>query len=143
MKSINVKVLMGHSIGVEDSYYRPQEKDISEDYKKAIPSLTISGNRETNQAQSYQELQDLRTQLEQYKHMVESQTQDMTTMREDMNNIMFEVLWKVKQNDGRVGNDRTVLDENRHFTIYEDYTDGRSTKSRSVSIPIDGVKIDE
>jgi hypothetical protein len=42
MKSINVKVLMGHSIGVEDSYYRPQEQDISEDYKKAIPSLTVA-----------------------------------------------------------------------------------------------------
>jgi hypothetical protein len=52
MRSINVKVLMGHSIGVEDSYYRPQERDISEDYKKAIPSLTISEKRETIQAQS-------------------------------------------------------------------------------------------
>jgi integrase len=40
MRSINVKTLMGQSIGVEDSYYRPQERDISEDYKKAIPSLT-------------------------------------------------------------------------------------------------------
>ena len=50
MRSINVKVLMGHSIGVEDSYYRPQERDISEDYKKAIPSLTISENREAIQA---------------------------------------------------------------------------------------------
>jgi hypothetical protein len=46
MKSINVKMLMGHSIGVEDSYYRPQERDISEDYKKAIPSLTVCEKRE-------------------------------------------------------------------------------------------------
>jgi integrase len=35
MKSINVKILMGRRF-----VYRPQEKDISEDYKKAIPNLT-------------------------------------------------------------------------------------------------------
>ena len=75
MKSINVKVLMDHSIGVEDSYYRPQERDISEDYKNAIRSLTICEKRETIQVQSYQELQDMRTQLEQYKRTMESEYQ--------------------------------------------------------------------
>lgn len=28
MKPINVEILMGHSIGISDSYYRPQEKEI-------------------------------------------------------------------------------------------------------------------
>jgi len=41
-----------------------------------------------------------------------------------------------------IGRDRTILDENRHVTFHEDYTDGQSTKTRSVSILIDGVKID-
>ena len=41
MKSINVEILMGHSIGVSDSYYRPKEKEILEDYLKAIDNLTI------------------------------------------------------------------------------------------------------
>jgi len=50
---------------------------------------------------------------------------------------MFEVLWKAKQNDGRVGKDKTILDEN---TFYGDYTDGQSTKTRSISVPIDGVE---
>ena len=57
---------------VEDSYYRLQERDISEDYKKPIPSLTICDKRETIQAQLYQELHDLRTQIEQY--VLESMT---------------------------------------------------------------------
>src|SRR5262249_4875440 len=57
---------------LEDSYCRLHERDISEDYKKAIPSLTICEKRGTIKAQSYQELHDLRTQIEQ--HMLESMT---------------------------------------------------------------------
>lgn len=33
--------LMGHRIGLEDSYYRPTEEDIQAEYKKAIRFLTI------------------------------------------------------------------------------------------------------
>jgi integrase len=42
MKPINVEILMGHSIGISDSYYRPSENTLLEDYLKAIPDLTIS-----------------------------------------------------------------------------------------------------
>jgi len=42
MKSINVETLMGHSIGISDSYYRPTEKDLVDDYLKAVPLLTVS-----------------------------------------------------------------------------------------------------
>jgi len=41
MKPILVEILMGHSIGVSDSYLRPSEKDILEEYLKAIPDLSI------------------------------------------------------------------------------------------------------
>jgi integrase len=41
MKPINVELLMGHDIGVSNSYYRPRESEIFEDYKKAIPQLSI------------------------------------------------------------------------------------------------------
>ncbi|CAN5587187.1 tyrosine-type recombinase/integrase [soil metagenome] len=41
MKSINVEILMGHSIGVTDSYYRPQEREILEDYLKASNFLSL------------------------------------------------------------------------------------------------------
>ena len=33
---------MGHSVGISDSYYRPTEKDLLEEYQKAIDALTIS-----------------------------------------------------------------------------------------------------
>lgn len=42
MKHINVEILMGHSTGVSDSYYKPTMKELLEDYVKAIPLLTIN-----------------------------------------------------------------------------------------------------
>ncbi|MFY9871626.1 MAG: hypothetical protein WAK17_18070 [Candidatus Nitrosopolaris sp.] len=42
-----------------------------------------------------------------------------------------------------VGKDKTILDENRNITFFEDYADGQSIKTRSVSFPIDSVKIGE
>ena len=42
MKSINIETLMGHSIGISDSYYRATEKELLEDYLKAVDHLTIS-----------------------------------------------------------------------------------------------------
>jgi len=42
MKSINVETLMGHSTGISDSYYRPNDNELLNDYLKSIPELTIS-----------------------------------------------------------------------------------------------------
>jgi len=42
---------------------------------------------------------------------------NVKSMQEDI----FEVLRIVKRNDGRVGSDKTVLDENRNITFYQDY----------------------
>ncbi len=42
MKSINVEITMGHNIGITASYYKPSEKEVLNDYLKAIDILTIS-----------------------------------------------------------------------------------------------------
>jgi len=42
MKPANVEVLMGHSMGISDSYYRPSDKDMLDDYLKAVDLLTIN-----------------------------------------------------------------------------------------------------
>jgi integrase len=42
MKPINVETLMGHSTGISDSYYRPTEKNLLDDYLRAVPPLTVS-----------------------------------------------------------------------------------------------------
>lgn len=42
MRSINIEILMGHSLGISDSYYRVTEKELLEDYVKSIDFLTIN-----------------------------------------------------------------------------------------------------
>ena len=42
MKPINVETLMGHSTGISDSYYRPTEKDLLDDYLKVVDQLMIN-----------------------------------------------------------------------------------------------------
>lgn len=42
MKPINVELTMGHDIGVSASYYKPTEREVLEDYLKAVPCLSIN-----------------------------------------------------------------------------------------------------
>ena len=42
MKPINIEILMNHSTGISDSYYRATESELLEDYLKAIDFLTIN-----------------------------------------------------------------------------------------------------
>jgi integrase len=42
VKPIITELFMGHSVGISDSYYRPTEKDLLEEYLKAVDALSIS-----------------------------------------------------------------------------------------------------
>ncbi len=42
MKPLDVKLLMGHSTGLEGSYYKPTQADVLEDYLKAVPPLAVN-----------------------------------------------------------------------------------------------------
>lgn len=42
MRSINIETLMGHSIGLSDSYYRPTHEEILKDYLNATHALTFA-----------------------------------------------------------------------------------------------------
>ena len=44
MKSLNVEILMGHDIGLANSYYKPTERELLEDYLKAVNLLTLNGD---------------------------------------------------------------------------------------------------
>ena len=45
MKSLNVEILMGHDIGLTDSYYKPSEEELLADYIKSVDLLTIENDR--------------------------------------------------------------------------------------------------
>ncbi len=42
MRPANVELTMGHDIGVSKSYYKPTEREILEDYLKAVDLLSVN-----------------------------------------------------------------------------------------------------
>ncbi len=82
MRPINVDMLMGHSTGISDSYYRPPEKDLLEDYLKAVPDLTIFKPAATEEQlkarmDSDQELVLLKKQMAQMRQDLELHDQEI------------------------------------------------------------------
>jgi hypothetical protein len=46
MRPANVETLMGHDLGVSESYWKPTELEVLKDYVKAVDLLTINGNEQ-------------------------------------------------------------------------------------------------
>jgi integrase len=44
MKSLHVEILMGHSVGLGDNYYRIPEKELLAEYSKAVSDLSVSNS---------------------------------------------------------------------------------------------------
>jgi hypothetical protein len=51
MKPINVEATMGHDLGISQSYWKPTEREVLEDYLKAVDLLTINDVKSTLQKQ--------------------------------------------------------------------------------------------
>jgi hypothetical protein len=74
MKSINVEILMGHTIGISNSYYKPSQKEILEDYLKAINVLTI--NKNNNNAIIEKEIKELKAKNVNNEYIIQSKLQE-------------------------------------------------------------------
>ena len=82
MKPINVETLMGHSVGISDSYYRPTEKELLDDYLKVVDYLTISTESK------------LKVELEQMnkiKHIEEVNTDAISSLSDQVLQLMQEI----------------------------------------------------
>jgi hypothetical protein len=44
MKPANVETTMGHDLRTSESYWKPTEREILDDYLKAVPMLTINAS---------------------------------------------------------------------------------------------------
>jgi hypothetical protein len=73
MKSINVEIIMGHTIGVSDSYYKPTDIEILEDYLKTIDVLTIDKD---SSDKLVKEIDELRNKNENNEHIIRSKLQE-------------------------------------------------------------------
>ena len=73
MKAANVEMLMGHDLGISKSYYKPQEKEVLEDYLKAVKNLTIQKN---NDKIFKKEIDELREKNENNEYIIKSKLQE-------------------------------------------------------------------
>jgi len=71
MKSINIEVLMGHSIGLSDNYYRATEDELLKDYLIGTDFLTISGISKLEK-----EISELRKKNDNNEFLISSKLQD-------------------------------------------------------------------
>jgi integrase len=81
MKPINVEILMGHSIGISDSYYRPQEKEILGDYLKATELLSINSESKTLKKQ----LELLEVENKNNQYIIKGKLQEKDKAIEELN----------------------------------------------------------
>jgi len=102
MKSINVELLLGHNIGLSNSYYRPSENELLDDYIKAVDSLTII---RTNNKKLEKEIEDLKEKNQNNEYTIRAKLQEKDdayiTLSDQVMKLMDEVqqLKKLKQNN--------------------------------------------
>ena len=86
MKSINVEILMGHTIGVSNSYYKPSQKEILDDYLKAIYILTI--NKNDNNVILEKEVKELKEKNENNDYLINGRLQEKEQEINDLKKSM-------------------------------------------------------
>jgi phage FluMu gp28-like protein len=84
---------MGHSSGVSDSYWRPTEKEVLQDYLKAVDLLTINTN---NKAST----------------LLQKQVAELTEKSEEQNYIIREKLAKKEKEIEEMKAQMTILQAN-------------------------------
>jgi integrase len=96
MRPINVEITMGHNIGVSESYYKPTEREVMEDYLKATDSLTICGDKimlQKQVAELKEKTKDseyvIRRRLEEKENEIDSIKRQMAHQAEQVNKIML------------------------------------------------------
>jgi len=66
MKSLNVETLMGHEIGLANSYYRPSQQELLDDYLRSVELLTIQNDKSKLEKQ----IRELKEKSKDDKHAV-------------------------------------------------------------------------
>jgi hypothetical protein len=105
MKPINIEKLLSHSIGISNSYYRPTENELLEDYLKVSELLQIDKQgklqkelhryQQKNQEESYIIKGKLQEREEEIKALKQRYESDMATFEEKMEKRMQELFQKV------------------------------------------------
>ena len=95
MKPINVEITMGHNIGISESYYRPTEQEVRNDFLKAASLLSINSDNLVLEKQ-VKELTEksidneyiIKTKLEEKDSEIQNLKQQMVSMQESQKEIL-------------------------------------------------------
>lgn len=106
MRPINVEILMGHSTGISDSYYKPTETELMEDYLKASEYLTIDESQRLSE-----QVAALSNRIESDKNFAARRADEMKAMSEKYDQKLAEMEEHIRllmkwNNRGVTQNDR-------------------------------------
>jgi hypothetical protein len=71
MKSLNVEILMGHDIGLANSYYKPSQQELLDEYIKSVGLLSIHQDKSKLEKQ----IKELKEKTEDSELIIESRLQ--------------------------------------------------------------------
>ncbi len=90
MNSLNIEILMNHSTGISDSYMRPTEAQLLEDYLDAADSLTINGEHLL-----HKEVEVLKQETKKNVHIIRGRLQEkdsiIRALEERLNSVEYEM----------------------------------------------------
>jgi hypothetical protein len=95
MKPINIEKLLSHSIGISNSYYRPSENELLEDYLKVVDSLTI--NKTNNNKKLEKEIEVLREKNESNEYAIKAKLQEKDDAYIALSDQVMKLMEEVRQ----------------------------------------------
>ncbi len=105
MKPINVEILLSHNVGISNSYYKPTENELLEDYLKVSDLLMIDKQEKLqkelhhyqhkNQEETYIIKGKLQEREEEIKSLKQKYESDMNLFQEKIEKRMQELFQKV------------------------------------------------
>ena len=82
LNSIIKEMLIGHSVKLDDAYFRPTDEDLLKEYAKAIPLLTLSD--ETRLSHQVSDLENKLTALKSVEYELARKDEESTELRSEL-----------------------------------------------------------
>ncbi len=95
MRSINIEILMGHSIGISDSYYRITEAELLDDFIKALDLLSINKESQLQIQLCELERRDtnndylIKGKLQEKEDQIKGLEKDMKSLKQGLNQLFL------------------------------------------------------
>ena len=82
MRPLNVEITLGHDIGLSGSYYKPTEKEVLEDYLKAVNLLIINNTQKVLEKQ----INELKENSKDNEYIIKAKLHEKDEQIQELNN---------------------------------------------------------